>query len=63
MQDRVFYNIRALKLRELEGYAITSRDFARDFRDRFEAMRDQWPNVRVDFGPATLMHLLASRRR
>jgi len=54
-KDRVFYNIHALKLGELGGYAITSRDFARDFRDRFEAMRDQWPNVRLDFGPATLM--------
>lgn len=54
-KDRIFYNIHALKLRELRGYAITGRDFAGDFRDRFEAMRDQWPNVRVDFGPATLM--------
>jgi hypothetical protein len=49
------YNIHALKLRELKGYSITSRDFATDFRKGFSSMRDTWPNVRVDYGPLTLM--------
>ena len=53
--NRILYNIHALKLRRLEGYAITSRDFAADFREHFLGMHSQWPNVRVDFGPATLM--------
>ncbi len=53
--ERVSYNIHALKLRKLAGYAITSRDFASDFRARFETQRHRWPNVSVNFGPATLM--------
>ena len=54
-QRRVIYDIHALKLRQLEGYAITSRDFARDFRKSFESLRRDWPNVSVDYGPLTLM--------
>ena len=52
---RILYNIHALKLRELKGHTIASRDFARDFRERFENVREKWPNVQVDRGPATLM--------
>jgi hypothetical protein len=54
-ENRAHYNIHALKLRELEGYSITSRDFANDFRKGFAASRDAWPNVSVDYGPLTLM--------
>jgi hypothetical protein len=54
-QGRAKYNIHALKLRHLEGYSITSRDFANDFRKHFASVRDAWPNVSVDFGPLTLM--------
>lgn len=54
-RGRVLYNIHALKLRQLKGYAITSRDFADDFRKHFASGRGDWPNVRTDYGPATLM--------
>jgi hypothetical protein len=54
-KSRANYNIHALKLRQLEGYSITSRDFANDFREGFASMRDAWPNVSVDYGPLTLM--------
>jgi hypothetical protein len=54
-KSRANYNIHALKLRQLEGYSITSRDFANDFRSSFASMRDAWPNVSVDYGPLTLM--------
>ena len=54
-KNRANYNIHALKLRQLQGYSITSRDFANDFRDGFASMRDAWPNVSVDYGPQTLM--------
>jgi hypothetical protein len=54
-KSRANYNIHALKLRQLEGYSMTSRDFANDFRDGFASMRDAWPNVSVDYGPLTLM--------
>jgi hypothetical protein len=54
-KSRVNYNIHALKLRQLKGYSITSRDFANDFREGFVSMRDAWPNVSVDYGPLTLM--------
>jgi hypothetical protein len=53
--SRANYNIHALKLRQLEGYSITSRDFADDFRKNFASMRSAWPNVSVDYGPLTLM--------
>ena len=54
-KNRTNYNIHALKLRELKGYSIKSRDFAFDFRDAFESVRSAWPNVSVDYGPQTLM--------
>jgi hypothetical protein len=54
-KSRANYNIHALKLRQLKGYSITSRNFANDFRDGFASMRDAWPNVSVDYGPQTLM--------
>lgn len=54
-QNRIYYNIHALKLRELEGYHITSRQFAADFRIAFKPFEKKWPNVSTDFGPLTLM--------
>jgi hypothetical protein len=54
-KSRANYNIHALKLRQLAGYSITSRDFANDFRKNFASMRAAWPNVSVDYGPLTLM--------
>ena len=54
-KSRAKYNIHALELRQIEGYSITSRDFANDFRDGFAPMRDAWPNVSMGFGPLTLM--------
>ncbi len=53
--NRAHYNVHALKLRELEGYSITSRSFAKDFRKGFASMCSDWPNVSVDYGPLTLM--------
>jgi hypothetical protein len=54
-ESRANYNIHALKLRQLKGYSITSRDFAEDFRKGFASMRKAWPNVSMDYGPLTLM--------
>jgi hypothetical protein len=54
-KGRVMYNIHALKLRQLNGYTITSRDFAEDFRRNFTSSRGEWPNAHMDYGPATLM--------
>lgn len=54
-KKRASYNIHALKLRQLKGYSITSQDFAREFRSGFAATKGTWPNVRVDYGPLTLM--------
>jgi hypothetical protein len=49
------YNIHALKLRKLNGYNLTSKEFAAAFRRKFEGFKGRWPNVRVDHGPLTLM--------
>jgi hypothetical protein len=54
-QQRVLYNIHALRLRALVGYTLTSREFARAFRQAFEPLRASWPNVETDRGPQTLM--------
>jgi hypothetical protein len=54
-RNKVFYNIHALKLRELKGYSITSRAFADNFREDFMKFERNWKNVNVKFGPLTLM--------
>jgi hypothetical protein len=54
-QQKVFYNIHALKLRKLKGYSIQSRKFAEIFRQHFAEFSYQWQNVSLDFGPLTLM--------
>lgn len=54
-EGKIFYNIHALKLRKLKGYAIASRKFADTFRASFQPFAPQWPNVSVKFGPLTLM--------
>ncbi|WP_367866233.1 hypothetical protein [Pedobacter sp. WC2423] len=54
-ENRLFYNIHALKLRKLNGYDLTSRHFAHDFREQFKSMEHNWPNVSMKFGPLTLM--------
>jgi len=54
-QRRAFYNIHALKLRSLAGYAIQSREFAAAFRSAFATAACDWPQVSTDYGPQTLM--------
>lgn len=54
-KQKIFYNIHALKLRQLKGYSIQSRKFADDFRNSFKDFKHKWENVSVNFGPLTLM--------
>lgn len=54
-EQKLLYNIHALKLRKLKGYSIESRKFAAIFRADFKVFEHQWGNVRVDYGPLTLM--------
>jgi hypothetical protein len=54
-ESKLNYNIHALRLRELTGYSIKSREFAEAFRVRFRKFEKKWPNVSIDFGPLTLM--------
>jgi hypothetical protein len=54
-RGRANYNIHALKLRQLKGYSIASRDFAGEFRNGFASTQDLWPNVGTDYAPSTLM--------
>ncbi|HSH66152.1 MAG TPA: hypothetical protein VLB84_10215 [Bacteroidia bacterium] len=54
-KNKLFYNIHALKLRQLKGYSITSREFAIRFRNDFKKHEKDWKNVSVKFGPLTLM--------
>ena len=54
-EQKLLYNIHALKLRQLKGYSIASRKFAESFRSYFKALETQWPNVHCNYGPLTLM--------
>jgi hypothetical protein len=54
-EGKLYYNIHALKLRELEGYKISSRNFADKFRTQFVGHQKDWKNVSINFGPLTLM--------
>ena len=54
-QNKLFYNIHALKLRKLKGYSIASREFAAHFRREFGKKQGNWKNASVDHGPLTLM--------
>jgi hypothetical protein len=54
-ERKLYYNIHALKLRELKGYKISSRNFAEKFRNKFIEYQIDWENVSVNFGPLTLM--------
>ena len=49
------FNIHALKLRNLKGYALESRKFAAAFRSAFAPVASSWPKHRDDFGPQTLI--------
>lgn len=49
------HNIHALKLRQLNGYALQSRAFADSFRQKFKEFEQKWENINVQFGPQTLM--------
>ncbi|AEV99447.1 hypothetical protein A4D02_26780 [Niastella koreensis] len=53
--NKLFYNLHALKLRQLKAYTLTSREFAAAFREQFKSETDHWPNVSTNFGPLTLM--------
>jgi hypothetical protein len=54
-EQKICYNIHALKLRQLNGYSIKSRDFAESFRAKFKIFEHEWKNVSTEFGPLTLM--------
>jgi hypothetical protein len=54
-ENRLYYNIHAFKLRQINGYKITSRLFAERFRDQFKRFSKDWPNVDTKYGPLTLM--------
>jgi len=55
LQNRIYYNIHALRLRELKGFKITSRKFASEFREKFSGIMHHWPNIFYPLGPLTLM--------
>lgn len=55
LENKIYYNIHALKLRTLKDYKIPARDFAQNFRKEFLKFQNDWPNVNVNYGPLTLM--------
>lgn len=53
--QRLLYNIHALRLRQLKGYKLQSSALAISFREKLKAFQQHWPNVSTEFGPQTLM--------
>jgi hypothetical protein len=54
-KNQAFYNIHALRVRNLSAYSLQSREFAAAFRERFSRQKSVWPEVSVTYGPQTLM--------
>ena len=49
------YNIHAKTLRKLPGYDIEPRAFADEFRRLVETEVADWPGIKLDHGPSTLL--------
>jgi len=49
------YTIHSKQLRKLPGYRLASREFADEFRDLVRTRVASWPNIRMDYGPVTLL--------
>lgn len=49
------YNIHAKSLQKLPGYKLTPKIFANDFRILVGSQVSQWPSIRLDYGPSTLL--------
>jgi len=54
-ENKLLYNIHALKLRQFKTHRLPSRDFAARFRTLLKPHLPDWPNLSIDFGPLTLM--------
>lgn len=54
-EGKLYYNIHALKLRDLKSYKIQSRNFAAEFRKQFTDVQKDWEYVSIKYGPLTLM--------
>ncbi|PIF44762.1 hypothetical protein CLU96_1756 [Chryseobacterium sp. 52] len=54
-EGKIYYNIHALKLRDLKPHKIPGRGFAEEFRKLFKHDQQNWENVNVQYGPLTLM--------
>lgn len=54
-ENQFAYNIHAKQLRKLPGYKLGAREFASEFRKLVKAQVASWPNIRLDFGPLTLL--------
>lgn len=49
------YNIHSKNIRKLPGYKLTSIKFAKEFRSLVETRVSNWPGIRLDHGPTTLL--------
>jgi hypothetical protein len=54
-KDRFNYNIHAFKLRLWKDHSIKPVEFASCFRSKLGKSNTNWPNLRTDYGPQTLM--------
>ena len=49
------YNIHSKQLHKLPTYKLASREFANEFPKIVKTRVSSWPNIRMDYGPITLL--------
>jgi len=54
-QKQFAYNIHSKQIRKLPGFRLASRTFAESFRSAVESRVSNWPGIRLDYGPVTLL--------
>jgi len=54
-KNQFAYNIHSKSLQKLAGYQLTPKKFAHDFRTVVKSKVKQWPGIRLDYGPSTLL--------
>lgn len=54
-QNLFAYNIHSKAIRKLPDHKLTSIKFASEFRNAVRAKVSDWPNIRLDYGPANLL--------
>lgn len=59
-KNQFAYNIHAKTLQKLPGYKLKPKEFANEFRSLVKSQVAQWPGIKLDYGPSTLLQGVGS---